>query len=515
MALPTSGPLRFSSIQSVLGGSAPISLGEYYGVASGIPNLGTIKASDFYGKSPSVPTSGLVLWLDAENYTSGSSEWKNKTGRNEYNFRVYNPDQALATSGGVKFMDLTRVATGGAILAMDIPSRDLQVPAYANATFVCFSSIVNTTADWRTLLRTHEFPLPDPIVHQVIMQAGSNDLGAYYGSYRSTGLNVSTLSSPYTRMNMWVFRLSGTTSPYMRVSYNSATTIAQLTDPGAAYVNGFSRLGSNLNSQGWGNIAQCLYYSRHLTDTEIVGLYNTFRGRYGLPAQPDVPTSGLVLWLDAEDYVAGSSVWANKTGQSAYDFRVYNPDQALATSGGVKFMDLTRVGAGGATLAMDITSASQQVPAYANATFVCFTGILNTTADWRTLLRAFQSTPETYHVMIQPGTNLLGAWLNAAYRSTGLNITTLSNPYSRMNMWVFRLSGTTSPYMRVSYNSAATIAQLTDVSAAFVTGFSRIGSNTSSQPWGNIAQCLYYSRHLTDTEIVGLYNAFKGRYGLP
>jgi len=51
MALQTSGPISLLNVQNEFGGSNPISISEYYGVASGVPTSGTISLSDFYGKS--------------------------------------------------------------------------------------------------------------------------------------------------------------------------------------------------------------------------------------------------------------------------------------------------------------------------------------------------------------------------------------------------------------------------------------------------------------------------------
>lgn len=51
MALQTTGPISLLDIQNEFGGSNPISLSEYYGVAAGIPASGTISINQFYGKS--------------------------------------------------------------------------------------------------------------------------------------------------------------------------------------------------------------------------------------------------------------------------------------------------------------------------------------------------------------------------------------------------------------------------------------------------------------------------------
>lgn len=74
MTLPSSGPLSLSAIQGEFGGSNPISLSEYYGVASGIPTSGSIDISDFYGSEISIDTftvtNGFNLSDDGEDSPS-------------------------------------------------------------------------------------------------------------------------------------------------------------------------------------------------------------------------------------------------------------------------------------------------------------------------------------------------------------------------------------------------------------------------------------------------------------
>lgn len=60
MALQTSGAISLANIQTEFGGSNPISLSEYYGVASGVPGSGTISLGDFYGKSSYTAISGVT-----------------------------------------------------------------------------------------------------------------------------------------------------------------------------------------------------------------------------------------------------------------------------------------------------------------------------------------------------------------------------------------------------------------------------------------------------------------------
>ena len=53
MALQSSGQISLLNVATEFGGSAPHSLSEYYGAASGVPSSGTISLGDFYGASSS------------------------------------------------------------------------------------------------------------------------------------------------------------------------------------------------------------------------------------------------------------------------------------------------------------------------------------------------------------------------------------------------------------------------------------------------------------------------------
>jgi hypothetical protein len=67
MALPTSGPLSLTDIQTEFGGSNPIGINEYYaggglvppgtsGTNGPVPSSGTISINNFYGTEQFVPT---------------------------------------------------------------------------------------------------------------------------------------------------------------------------------------------------------------------------------------------------------------------------------------------------------------------------------------------------------------------------------------------------------------------------------------------------------------------------
>lgn len=55
MTLQSSGAISLADVQTEFGGSNPIGINEYYGVAAGVPGSGTISLNDFYGKSAIPP----------------------------------------------------------------------------------------------------------------------------------------------------------------------------------------------------------------------------------------------------------------------------------------------------------------------------------------------------------------------------------------------------------------------------------------------------------------------------
>lgn len=68
MAIPSTGAVSLSDIQTEFGGSNPISISEYYSAAGGVPASGEISISDFYGTSAKTHTltQGTYATFDVE-----------------------------------------------------------------------------------------------------------------------------------------------------------------------------------------------------------------------------------------------------------------------------------------------------------------------------------------------------------------------------------------------------------------------------------------------------------------
>lgn len=86
MAIPASGTVSLSDIQTEFGGSNPISISEYYSAAGGVPASGEISISDFYGTS-----AGTVALSDLNVYNF--SAFSSVTASVQYN-----SDGSVATS---------------------------------------------------------------------------------------------------------------------------------------------------------------------------------------------------------------------------------------------------------------------------------------------------------------------------------------------------------------------------------------------------------------------------------
>lgn len=233
------------------------------------------------GYNPKIVTDGLALCLDAGNRKSynGGTTWRDLSG-NSYDFTVNSP--AFSTVGGISHFNFE--GANGAAKRL-VGGSLSKVPNFANGTFIVFSSILNSTGNWRTLTRGTD--------HQVLIQSGSNILGMYDNTtstlFQSSSFLVSDIPNHTTRFNMLCWKLS-TSSPYYQFQFNDGSVVGSSIAAGATFDDGFSSIGAyheNSNSmsvfsQYWGKIAIFLYYNRHLSQVEILQIYNTFKGRFNL-----------------------------------------------------------------------------------------------------------------------------------------------------------------------------------------------------------------------------------------
>ena len=234
--------------------------------------------------SPRIVADGIELYLDAGNtksYPGSGTTWKDLSG-NGYDFTFVST--AFNTDGdGIKNMNFS----GSHGIAKRIPGGTLtDVPSDDNATIMCFTKILASTSNWRTLTRGASSS------HHVIVENGSNDFGAFWGiGIKDSGYDIDSVPNYDSKYNCLTFKLS-TSSPYWQFQYNDSAVVATITDSAASYNNGFAAIGGYHDgnatnsdaqaSQYWGNIGVFLYYKRHLSQSEILQNFNALRGRFGI-----------------------------------------------------------------------------------------------------------------------------------------------------------------------------------------------------------------------------------------
>jgi len=103
MALQSSGAISLSNVQTEFGGSAPISISEYYG-SDTVPSSGTISLSDFYGTSNAQPDQASFLYNPVDDTYLSYIVLGGVLGASNgdiYYLNTDNDGQGIVTYGGV------------------------------------------------------------------------------------------------------------------------------------------------------------------------------------------------------------------------------------------------------------------------------------------------------------------------------------------------------------------------------------------------------------------------------
>lgn len=233
-----------------------------------------------------------------------------------------------------------------------------------------------------------------------------------------------------------------------------------------------------------------------------------------------IPSNGLVLWLDAtntDSYPGSGTTWSDLSG-NGYDFTLNNAAAFIAASGNVpahmNFESYIARYAPSGTLTNVPGSPA------ANGTMVAFSSILNSTGNYRTLVRGASAD---HHVLIETGNNNLGFWPNAinTFQDSSFDVNTIPNYTTDFNMLAWKFSQS-SPYYEFSVNTDRTVlGSITSVNASFDEGFASVGAHhggsatgTPSQFWGKIMTFIYYDRHLSDKELKKIYQHYKSTANL-
>ena len=226
--------------------------------------------------NPKIVTDGLVLALDAGNtksYSGSGTTWKDLSG-NGYDFTLSNSGSFNTDSDGIKNMNFLS----------SYCSRNTDVPPYDYATLMCFTKIRTSSNDWSTLIRGSSSN--HPVILSTIGNIGfySNVAGGFYSGLDNTGSTAydvdASLPNYDSKYNCLTWKLSNS-SPYWQLQYNDSDVVATITNSNVSYAtHGIGYI--CYPGQGWGNIAVFLYYSKHLSQSEILQNYHAFRGRFGV-----------------------------------------------------------------------------------------------------------------------------------------------------------------------------------------------------------------------------------------
>ena len=233
-----------------------------------------------------------------------------------------------------------------------------------------------------------------------------------------------------------------------------------------------------------------------------------------------ISTNGLVLSLDAADrnsYPGSGTKWYDTSGNNNH----FDINSTAFNSSGPKYMDFN--GSYGCAKKVD-----SDVIVSGDVTVITWTRILNSSANWRTLLRGLSSGPD-HQVIIQSGGWLIGMYDNTnltGFNSSGYSQQSLPGyGTSKWNMLIWRFNNSTTPYYNFSINDSpgTILGSNNSINTRFKSGFCSIGAynnavqtnpSTASQYWGDISNIVVYNRYLTDDECLQNYNAQKSRFGL-
>ena len=161
------------------------------------------------------------------------------------------------------------------------------VPNYTNRTIITFSTVVNNSNDYQTLVRGATSD------HQVIVWDNGFNLGIATSNFYDSGYDITSIPNYNTKFNGQFYRLSSGSSPYWAFSLNDASgNAATITSMSPPSNNGFCVIGGYHNNststtmtsggQPWGKIHAFLYYSRHITFSEQEAIYNYYKTTLGI-----------------------------------------------------------------------------------------------------------------------------------------------------------------------------------------------------------------------------------------
>ena len=224
----------------------------------------------------------------------------------------------------------------------------------------------------------------------------------------------------------------------------------------------------------------------------------------GSYAGPNIPTSGLVLYLDAgntKSYPGSGSTWTDLSGNSNNLTLVSSPTFSSSYGGCLTF--------NGSTQRAYISNAScsanfKTMTAYSSVAAI---KSLNSDTAWHTLY-SFGDSSNFIDMWQRSGTRVFGSDGTQLYSSTDMYT-------SGMSVWAHTSSVAAGGVLYRNGESIASASVASQTSTSTYDFGIAYDSNTSSY-FANVEfpVLLIYNRVLTSAEIQQIYSAYRGRFGL-
>lgn len=254
-------------------------------------------------------------------------------------------------------------------------------------------------------------------------------------------------------------------------------------------------------SSDWAMAYMCVF-NRVFSSVETLNAEESLALRYRIP----IPISnGLILHLNANDHIGGGTTWTDRSGNS-HDFTMsesisFNAGSFTTPACMEPFFNYSRVTA---------------VPIAKYCTMVTWVTPIPSKVNWRTLIKG---VPLDHHLLIEQGGHRLGYFDNSSGSfipyDTTVDVNTLPNAYSRMNMWVAVFS-TVAPFVTFYYNPSSLPLTPTGVIASNTNAILKNGlgnvNTHGGQHFGRMGTMLWYNRRLGNEEIVELYRRYENLY---
>jgi hypothetical protein len=286
-------------------------------------------------KSNYIYTEDMLIWIDANDPQSFSGGTVFDMSGNGYTHTL-TAGATSSTLNGIKFFDCT---TDNKRIVVDDTGPTLPTTGY---TYVVWAKIISATSSFRTLIYTNS-----PKYTPITIPSGTNTLGYWDSSFRSSGYDISSLADAWVQ-----YSVVGDNSS--QTFYINDTQVGSSISYGSGGTTHWGLGNNDIVTQPFGYIGNMMLYSKKLTQEQIKQNYDALKHVYSFP-----PTQ-LLLNSSFDD---GTNNWTATGGFGAYSYTSSN--QVAVLNGVLYFTYVSRTVSQSVTVSDIISSVNT------------FTGVLN------------------------------------------------------------------------------------------------------------------------------------------